>query len=316
MLAIILIVFLGQPAPAQTLQPVPALTGHVVDTSGTLTSTEAAALEAKLARLERDKGAQVVVLLVPTTAPEDIAAYANRVGNDWKIGRRQVGDGLILLLAVQDRRLRIEVAKTLEGAVPDIAAKHIIDEAITPALRRGDFAGGIDAGVEQLAARIRGETLPPVAASGATDGRTTPGTWLESAVFGAFDGLQMLVLAFIALPVVSSIGRAVLGRKLGAVLAGGALGFMAFVVTGSLVLAVIVGVIGLLVTLTGGGGGTGLPRARTGGRSPWGGVVLPPASGGGWGRGGGGDWGGGSGGGGFSSGGGGDFGGGGASGSW
>ena len=130
---------------AQPLQPVPPLTARVIDTSGTLLPAQIAALDAKLAALEHDKGSQVVVLLVPTTAPEDIAAYAQRVGDSWKIGRREVGDGLILLVAVQDRRLRIEVAKALEGAVPDIAASHIINEAITPHFRAGDFAAGIDA---------------------------------------------------------------------------------------------------------------------------------------------------------------------------
>lgn len=284
---------------AQSLQPVPALTSHVVDTSGTLDAAQAAALEAKLTALEQEKGSQVVILIVPTTAPEDIAAYANRVGNDWKIGRKEVGDGLILLVAVQDRRVRIEVAKTLEGAVPDIAASHIINEAITPFFRQGDYAGGLNAGVDQLAARIKGEPLPPVQAPAAQ------GTQQGSS-FGLMDGLVFL---FIAVPIVSAFVRSIFGRKLGALLTGAGVGGLAFFITASLAIALVVGVFALFLAIFSGA----LPTSIPGGRGRSGGPFFPP-SGGGWGGGGG--FGGGGGGGGFSSGGGGNFGGGGASGSW
>ena len=109
---------------------------------------------------EQTKGTQIAILMVPTTQPEDIASYANRVGNAWKIGRKGMGDGVLLVVAKDDRKVRIEVAKTLEGAIPDLAAKQIIDEAITPNFRKGDFAGGLHAGVDQLIARITGEALP------------------------------------------------------------------------------------------------------------------------------------------------------------
>ncbi|HVR54582.1 MAG TPA: TPM domain-containing protein, partial [Pseudorhodoferax sp.] len=145
---------------AQSVQPVPALDGRVVDTTATLDAGQRATLEQALARLEQERGAQVVVLLVATTAPEDIASYANRVANVWKIGRREVGDGVLVIVAKNDRRLRIEVAKALEGAIPDLAAKRIIDEAMTPRLRQNDFAGALLAGVAQLDARIRAENLP------------------------------------------------------------------------------------------------------------------------------------------------------------
>ena len=148
---------------AQDVQAVPALSARVIDTTGTLDDAQKAALDTRLAALEAQKGAQVVVLVVPSTAPEDIASYANRVANTWKIGRREVGDGVLLIVAKNDRALRIEVAKTLEGAIPDLAANRIIDEAITPRFRSGDYAGGLTAGVEQLAARIAGEPLPAVA---------------------------------------------------------------------------------------------------------------------------------------------------------
>lgn len=302
LLVLIAIALATLAAHAQPLQPVPPLTARVIDTSGTLQPAQIAALDAKLAALEQDKGSQVVVLMVPTTAPEDIAAYAHRVGDSWKIGRREVGDGLILLVAVQDRRLRIEVAKALEGAVPDIAASHIINEAITPHFRAGDFAAGIDAGVDQIAARIRGEPLPPVTAPGQ---RGAPGSPLDG--IGLF---ELLVLMFILVPVINAFARAIFGRKLGALATGVGVGGLAFVVTASLLLAIAAGVIALLFALFSSVAAT-LPQARPRGR--WNnGPGFPP---GGWG-GGGGFGGGFGGGGGFSSGGGGNFGGGGASGSW
>lgn len=300
LLALLFVALSGLGVRAQGLQPVPALTGHVVDTTGTLDAAQTAALDAKLVALERDKGAQVVVLMVPTTAPEDIAAYANRVGNTWKIGRAGVGDGAILLVALKDRRARIEVAKTLEGAVPDIAASHIIDEALVPYFRRNDFAGGLNAAVDQLTARIRGEPLPPVQAPA--------GSGQRAAADDGFGLVELAVMLFIAVPVVSGIARGIFGRKLGALLTGGGVGALAYLVTASIALGAVAGVIALIFALVG-GVMSALPTARSRGGGP---VFLPP-SGGGWGGGGGGFGGGG---GGFSSGGGGDFGGGGASGSW
>ena len=150
----------GLAALAQSLLAVPALTAHVIDTTATLNSTQQQSLEEKLATFERDSGAQVVILMVPTTQPEDIASYGNRVGNTWKIGRKGIGDGLLLVVAKTDRKVRIEVAKSLEGAIPDLAAKQIIDEAISPHFRQGDFAGGLDAALDQIMARIKGEALP------------------------------------------------------------------------------------------------------------------------------------------------------------
>ncbi len=146
---------------AQTdLQPVPALSSHVVDQTGTLDAVQRDALDEKLAAFEATHGAQLVVLIVHTTAPEDIASYANRVGSAWKIGRKEIGDGLLLLVAKNDRKVRIEVPKTLEGAIPDLAAKQVIDQTITPRFKQGDFASGLDAGVESLMALVRQEALP------------------------------------------------------------------------------------------------------------------------------------------------------------
>jgi uncharacterized protein len=287
---------IGWEAQAQGLQPIPPLTSRVIDATGTLSAQDQAAIGSKLAALERDKGAQVVVLMVPTTAPEDIAAYANRVGNTWKIGRKNVGDGLLLLVAKNDRRVRIEVAQTLEGAVPDIAASHIITDVITPAFRRGDYAGGLSAAVDQLDARIRGEPLPPVAAQ--PQGHPAAGP----------DWGSLLALFLIGVPIVGGVVRGLLGRNLGAVVTGAAAGGLAWLLTASLVIALAGGLLALLIALFA-GLAAALPMNR--GRGGWAGPVFLPGGGFGGGLGGGGGFGGG-----FSSGGGGNFGGGGASGSW
>jgi uncharacterized protein len=290
-----LLALFGLTAAAQGVLPVPALSGRVIDQTGTLDASQMAAMNAKLAALESSKGSQVVVLMVPSTLPEDIASYANRVANDWKIGRRAVGDGVLLIVAKNDRTVRIEVAKTLEGAIPDLAAKRIIDGAITPGFRQGDFAGGLLAGVDQIAALVAGEPLP--APSTAKD--------LASRVRG-FDSdslSSLLVFVVFALPIGASVLRSVMGRKFGALATGGITGVMAFLFSTSVLIAGIAAVVALAYALF---AGAGLPRGGSGvGRGV-----------GGWGSGrGAGGWGGG-GGGGFGSGGGGNFGGGGASGRW
>src|SRR5262249_42607265 len=144
---------------AQDVLPVPALDARVIDQTGTLGAGREA-LEAKLEDVEHSTGSQIVILMVPTTQPEDIASYAYRVADAWKIGRHDVGDGYLGAGANKGRHVRVEVAKALEGAVPDLAAYQIIDRAMKPAFKAGDYAGGLSAGVDQLAARIRGENLP------------------------------------------------------------------------------------------------------------------------------------------------------------
>ena len=286
-------------ALAQDLLPVPTLTARVIDQTGTLGEAQRAALEAKLADFEAQAGPQIVVLIVPTTAPEDIAAYAWRVADTWKIGRRDVGDGLLVVIAKNDRRMRIEVARALEGAIPDLAARQIIDRAMVPAFRAGDFAGGIDAALDLLIARIRGENLPaPERRAGATD---APG-WQEIAIF-----------FFAVVPIVSTVLTGILGRGLGTLASGAAVGAIGWSITGSAWIAVAAAVVAMVLVLVFGIGAAA--RRVTGRRSPW----PPPTPGGPWGGGGwsgGGRGGGFGGGGGFSSGRGGGFGGGGASGSW
>ena len=301
-------------ALAQDVLPIPALSARVIDQTGTLNAGQRGQLEARLAEFEQQAGTQLVILLVPTTAPEDIASYAFRVADQWKLGRRDVGDGLLLLVAKNDRRVRIEVAKTLEGAIPDLAAKRVIDQAITPAFRAGNFAGGLQAAVDELQALVRAEKLPaPASAPEGWSGSTS------TAQRGGDSGFQLEDLAlffFIGVPVLGAVLTAMLGRKLGALATGGAAGGLAWLFSASLLLAgaaallalVLVGVLGIGSAGRRGGGGRGGRGGGFGGPP----IIFP---GGGWGGGGGGGWGGG-GGGGFRSGGGGDFGGGGASGSW
>lgn len=300
LLALLLLLVGGALTAAWAQQPVPALTARVIDQTGTLSAPQREALEAKLAAFEAEAGPQIVVLMVASTAPEDIAAYAQRIADTWKIGRRDQGDGLLVVVAKNERRVRIEVAKALEGAVPDLAARQIIDNAIRPAFRADDYAGGLNAAADQLMKRIRGEGLP------------TPVPSRE----GALPGFQLEELAmflFVAVPIVATVLTSLFGRKLGSLLAAGGAGYAAWWFTASVLVAAGVGLVALvLVGIIGFGAAAGRAARRSGHR----GRTLPHIGGwdgGGWG-GGGGSWGGG--GGGFSSGGGGDFGGGGASGDW
>ena len=280
---------------AQAVQAVPALTGHVMDATNTLSAPQLAALEAKLSAFEQSRGAQVVMLIVPSTQPEDIAAYAQRIGDSWKIGRKSIGDGLLLVVAKNDRTVRIETTKALEGAIPDLAASQIIQTAITPRFKQGDFAGGLDAAADQIMARITGEKLPAPAQGSANRGSSG----------GGFDWTTLAVFLFFAVPLGGRVLSSVLGRKLGSVATGGAVGVLAWLFTSSLLIGGVAALAGIVFALIAGLGGMG---GR--GSSGWGGGM------GGGGFGGGGFGGGGRGGGGFSSGGGGNFGGGGASGNW
>ncbi len=127
--------WVASPVFAQNLQPLPPLSGHVIDTTATLEPAQLQALEAKLTAFEQSRGAQIVILMVPGTLPEDITDYAQRAGDAWKIGRKAVGDGLLLVVAKNERKVRIATSKALEGAIPDLAARQIIDQAITPSFK-------------------------------------------------------------------------------------------------------------------------------------------------------------------------------------
>ncbi len=294
--AAVLVGLLGIAGPwavAQGVQPLPALSARVIDQTGTLDAASKAALETKLAAFEQARGSQVVVLMVATTAPEDIADYTQRLGDAWKIGRKDVGDGVLFVIAKDDRRLRIATAKTLEGAIPDLLARRILDQAVTPALRQGDYAGGIHAGVDQILARIRGEELP------------LPDADQKPNASGDLGLPDLLIFLAFAVPMVAAVLRGIFGNKLGTLLTGLGAGGLAYLLTTVFWIAVGAGLLGMVAALF----MQHLPASSGSGRGgrggPWGG---------GFGGGGGGGFGGG--GGGFSSGGGGNFGGGGASGGW
>lgn len=280
--------------PGQPL-PVPPLNTRVTDQTATLSAAQRQALEQKLAAIEQAQGSQVVILLVPTTQPEDIAAYAHRVASQWKVGRSDVGDGVLLLVAKNDRQVRIEVARALEGAIPDLAAYRIIDQAIRPAFKAGDYAGGLNVAVDQLQTLIKGEQLPAPSATARRNAQATGMQWDDLGIF-----------LFVGVPIAGAVLTAVLGRKLGTVATGLGAGALGWWWTTSLLIAGAAAVVAMVLIAAIGTGGRGGGRAAR-----WG------AGYGGLGGLGGGGWGGSSrGGGGFSSGGGGSFGGGGASGNW
>jgi uncharacterized protein len=317
LLAVLLLAVVAPRALAQDVLPVPALEGRVIDQTGTLGAARAP-LEAKLADVEHATGSQIVILMVATTQPEDIASYAYRVADAWKIGRRDVGDGILVVVAKDDRHMRIEVAKALEGAVPDLAAYQIIDRTLRPAFKAGDYAGGLSAAVDQLAARIRGENLPPPdARQGQGAGPAADGHGRNHRGDGQFNVVAVLFAIFVA----ASILKSLFGRTLGSLATGAGTGAIAWLSGSGLALAGVAGVVALVMSaLLGRSGmsgiGPGLGRGRGGLWAAGLGGALGGGLGGLGGRGGFGGGGFGGGGGGFSSGGGGDFGGGGASGNW
>ena len=229
--------------------PVPALSARVIDQTGTLTAEQVRALSDQLQALETQRGSQVVILMVPTTQPEDIAAYAQRVGDSWKIGRREVGDGLLIVVALQDRRMRIEVAKTLEGAIPDLMASRIIERTLKPAFQAGAYADGLSKAIDQIDKLVAGEGLPePTADRGRGEG---------------FDLNDLLVFGLMGVPVLFGVLSAVLGRKAGALGTGLIGGGLAWWLTASLLLGVIAAVLAVVLALSLGHGGRG--------RGGWGG---------------------------------------------
>jgi len=265
-------------ASAADLVAVPPLKARVTDLTGTLNAGQIASLEGELRAFELKKGSQIAVLMLPTTQPEAIEQYSIRVAESWKIGRAKTDDGVILVIAKNDHKLRIEVGYGLEGAIPDVTAKRVIREVIAPHLLANDFYEGIRDGTQALMNLIAGEALPAPAR-----------TQTSSSV----DYQSLLVVLLVVVVVAGGMLKAVLGRVFGSAATGVAAGFIAWVLAGALGAALIAGIAAFLMALMGGGRG-----------------YYPGGfGGGGWGGGGGG------GGGGFGGGGGG-FGGGGASGSW
>lgn len=259
--------------------PVPALKARVTDLTGTLSAEQTATLEAELRAFEQKKGSQIAVLMLPSTLPETVEQYAIRVAEQWKIGRAKVDDGLILVIAKNDRALRIEVGYGLEGTIPDAVAKRVISEVIAPKFRTGDFYGGVRDGTQALMRLIDGEKLPPPAQ------RSAPGS-------AGQDYQSLFMILFAVVIVAGGVLKAMLGRVFGAGATSVVAGFIVWFIAGALSAAVVAAIVALVFALLIGSGVRGFIPGGFGG--------------GGFGGGGGGGF----------SGGGGGFGGGGASGSW
>ena len=255
---------------------VPPLTGRVTDQTATLTAEQKAALEQTLQAFEARKGSQIALLIVPTTAPETIEQYSLRVAEQWKLGRKKVDDGAVLVVAKNDRALRLEVGYGLEGALNDATSKRIISEVITPRFKQGDFYGGITAGIDQIIRVIDGEPLPVAQ---------------NKAAGGVADFQQYGPVIFLLALIVGGVLRSVMGRFPGAIVAGGATALIAWLLVGGIAVTLFAGVITLLFTLLGGGmGGLGGRYGVGGGHGGFGGGGF---GGGGFGGGGGGFGGGG-----------------------
>ncbi len=237
---------LGAPAMAEVA--VPPLRARVTDLTGTLTAQQIQTLEARLRDFERGKGSQIAVLLVPTTEPETAAQYGVRVYDEWKLGRKGIDDGVLVLVAKDDRRVWIVTGRGVEGPLPDAAVKRIVEEDITPRFKQGDFYGGIRAGADRIMRTIEGEPLPPPRHAG----QQSP----------LFQHVEWIIPAFIILMVAQGILNMMFGRAMGAGLTGGVAGFLAWLIVGSLVIGAIVGMIAFVYGLFGGsaaryGGGWG-----------------------------------------------------------
>jgi len=231
-------------AVAWSQVPVPALTGRVMDLTGTLSSATAAHIDSELAAQEASKGSQIAVLIVPTTQPEEIEQFDIRVVDQWKLGRKGVDDGAILVVAKNDRRVRIEVGRGLEGALPDAIANRIIEEEITPRFKQGDFDGGVQAGVDRMIKVINGEPLPP-----------PDHKWQRSHGLG-----NMLPLLLVAAFVISGLLRSLLGPLGGSIATGGVVGALTFLISQIMLIGIGAGVVAFLFALLRGsvpGGGIG-----------------------------------------------------------
>ncbi len=238
--ALFLAFALGWAAFSIAQAPVPPLTGHVIDLTGTLAAEQKASLEKTLTAFETRKGSQLAVLIVPSSAPEEIEQFSLRVAEQWKLGRKKVDDGAILVVAKNDRTLRIEVGYGLEGPLNDATSKRIISETILPRFRQQDFYGGITAGVEQIIRVVDGEPLPaPIGQPATSTG----------------DVRQYAPILFIVALAVGGVLRATLGKVPGSLVTGGAVAVVAWLIAGALSVALLAGVIALFITLLGGGMG-------------------------------------------------------------
>jgi len=243
---------------------VPELSRRVTDLTATLSAGQVAALENRLAEFEARRGSQIAILIIPTVQPEDIAQFGIRVADQWKIGRKKIDDGVILIVAKNDRKLRIEVGYGLEGVIPDAIAKRVIAETITPYFKAGDFHGGIEAGMEQLIGLIEGESLPPPASA-------------QSSKPGGDNVLIFMVMGYF----LGSFFSSMMGRGIAGGLSGLGVTGLSWLVSGAVLSSVLMGagvfaavlLLGGLGRGWGGGGGGGWSSGggRLGGGSSWGG---------------------------------------------
>lgn len=258
------------PTAAQAEAAIPALKTYVTDLTRTLTPNQQDNLVQLLKNLDTRKGSQIAVLIVPSTQPEAIEQYSIRVADAWKLGRKGIDDGALLLVAKDDHAVRIEVGRGLEGVLPDAVTSRIINEIIIPFFKQGDLYGGLQAGSVRMIRIIEGEPLPPVSAK-------QPG----------WSGVQdYLPIIFIGIIAVGGMLRAIFGRLIGAGLVAGIAGMIFWAILGTLLGALLVGVIIFLFMLAGGGRGFGM--GGLGGGMGGGGFGGGGFSGGGGGFGGGG----------------------------
>ncbi|KDP84023.1 membrane protein [Cupriavidus sp. SK-3] len=239
---------------------VPSLTARVTDLTGTLTREQQASLDQTLQAFEAKKGTQVAILIVPTTQPETIEQYSLRVVEQWKLGRTRVDDGALLIIAKDDRTLRIEVGYGLEGVLTDAASKRIISEDIVPRFKQRDFYGGVAAGIDRMLGVIDGEPLPPPKETAGDRGDPVR---------------QLMPILLVLTLVLGGVLRSMLGRFPGAVVTGGAVGVVAWMLSGAIFAGIVAAAIALLFTLLGGAHmgllGIGSRSGRYGGGSGRGG---------------------------------------------
>jgi uncharacterized protein len=221
---------------ADGLVAVPVLAHRVTDLTGTLSAEQQASLESKLAQLEQQKGSQIAILMLPTTQPEDIAQYSIRVVDAWKLGRKGVDDGVLILVAKDDHKMRIEVGYGLEGAIPDAYAKRIIADSMTPSFKQGDFFGGLNAAVDQLIGLVNGEALPVPRQQ-----TMNIGQWENMLPFLLFGSL-----------IIGGILRAMFGNFMGGALSGGLIGAAAWLLGAGLIVALVSAFIVFIITMSGG----------------------------------------------------------------
>ncbi|BBU69066.1 TPM domain-containing protein [Fluviibacter phosphoraccumulans] len=246
-----ILIALCLPQFSQAQQAVPVLSARVIDQTGTLSSSQVASLDQVLSTFEKRKGSQLAVLIVPTTAPESIEQFGIRVADQWKLGRKKVDDGTVLIIAKADRTLRIEVGYGLEGALTDATSKRIIDDIIVPRFKQKDFYGGVSAGVQSIIAVIDGETLPSTA---------------KSDQITEDDVYQVAPAVFIAALILGGLMRSILGRMKGALVTGGFIALVAWFVLGAISMALLAGSLAFIVALSGIGiGGRGIGGGRGGG---------------------------------------------------